>query len=148
MFKENRTCNLYRRATGSVNKKSVVVDGSGTSVAAGNLLTKNTTDADTLVAFTNAGAVAAIALEASSAATTKIEVDLILPGDALIADVETGTPAANDIGVCDGTSANPHTTVDVTEHSSDDFIFFYIGSTTEVLLYPNHYMVGGNVAYS
>jgi len=139
MFKENRFCEKYRRASGSVNKMNVVCDGSSTAVTAGDLVMMNGEN-NNCIAWTGAQPVFAIALEPSSAATTNIEVDILLPGDSMFADVDTGTPAADNFSMIDGDLNG----VDITGTTNDDFIYFFRGSTTVVLVYPNHYLIGGN----
>ena len=139
MFKENRFCEKYRRATGHVTKMNVVCDGTGTAVEAGDLVEMDGEN-NRCDAWVAGQPVFAIALQPSTAATTNIEVDMLLPGDAMFADVDTGTPAKDDFSMIDGDSNG----VNIAGTSTDDFIYFYSGSTTEVLVYPNHYLIGGN----
>ncbi len=130
MFKEKRVCPLYRRAEGSVNTVKFTADT--TAINQGELVMKDVT-ASEVIAWTSGNPIVGIAKESSANGATKaIEIDLIHLGEAMITDVTSGTPASGDYKTCDGIK----TGAAVGTSSNFDFTYVYIGSTTEVKVWP------------
>lgn len=129
----------YRRATGSVNTHDVVPDT--TAIAQDELVMRNGANNE-VIAWTTGNPVLGLAKEASaSGSVAKIEVDFLLPGDALFADVDTA-PSRNDLDSCDGDKNS----VDPATKTNYDFLYIDVGSDAYVKVWPYFYDIGGKIA--
>lgn len=87
----------FYRKTGKVDVQKVPVDSTSV-IAIGDIVSSDESAGDLIPGATNI-AQKGIALEASaSGSTAAIKVDVLHPGDRVVGDVSTGTPAATDAG--------------------------------------------------
>lgn len=123
----------YRRKTGDRHVISIA-KASGVTIAAGDLVKKNTTNNNVTNASISGAAILGIALEAgASSSTAAIKVDLLYPGEWIVGDVDSGTPASGDFKSCDANDADG---VAVGTDTNHDFLYMYNGTTTTVDLLP------------
>lgn len=132
----------YRRATGSVNTMDLpAATGASGVIAQGDLVMRNSTNKNVVV-WTTTSALLGIAKEASTTSSSaNIEVDVLRPGDAIIGAVDTGTPATTDqllLVTGDKNGINQSST------AGKDFLAFYTGSATEMLLWPTNVELNSN----
>jgi hypothetical protein len=124
------------RKTGTRRIHEITADT--TAIAVGDLVRTNGNDQEVIAAASNS-AILGIALEASANGTTApIKVDILAPGDAIMIDVEAGTPT---MGLWDKGDINSADGITLT-NTNDDFYFQYLGdydgTTYSVLAYPTH----------
>lgn len=112
------------------NRRNVVrIVAETAAIAEGDLVKTDGTN-NRVVKATAGVAVLGIAKEASASGTTDaFPIDIIGPGDWLIADVGTGTPVANDWDVADLKDENE---VDVSANTTKDLRYIFNGTTTTV----------------
>jgi hypothetical protein len=123
----------YRRKTGDRHVISIA-KASGVTIASGDLVKKNTTNNNVTNASISGSKLLGIALEAgASASTAAIKVDLLYPGEWIVGDVDSGTPASGDFKSCDANDADG---VAVDTDTNHDFLYMYNGTTTSVDLLP------------
>lgn len=121
----------FYRKTGEQNVRTIAVK-SATTFAKGDLVKTDGNNNQVDAAASN-GQVLGIALQAStSGSPAAIKVDILSPGDWIVGDVESGTPAAGDWDTCD---INTQDGVTLTS-TNEDFIYQYNGTTTTVDLLP------------
>lgn len=116
-----------RRASGSVNKMKVPM--AAVTITKGELLKKNGTS-NNVTEATSGAALFAIACEDKASGQSEVEVDILEPGAWIYIDVVSGTPASGDMKSCDLASSLGAA---VGTDSNHDLLYFYAGSTTEVL---------------
>lgn len=115
-----------------------VAKASGTAIAVGDLVIKNSTNNNVTTAATS-NAILGIALDAgASASTAAIRVDVLRPGDMIEGTVSSGTPASGDFKSCTLSSASG---VNVGATTNNDFTYMYNGTTDTVWLFPQKLQV-------
>ena len=138
LLKEDRLCNLYSRASGHTRVHAVISDGSGTNIARGELVMKDANN-NQVIAWTTSSKIAGIAVEPSTAASTRILVDFFANAEAMWADADSD-PAANLFSMIDG----DRNSVDPTVSTNDDFLAIESGDTDRLFVYPNDILIGTN----
>ena len=118
----------FYRKTGMVDVQECAVDSTSV-IAIGDLVQTDESAGDLIPGATNV-AVKGIALKASaSGSTTAIPVDVLHPGDRVIASVEAGTPASTHNGKFADINSQDGITLTA---SNNDVRVFYTGSATEI----------------
>ena len=113
----------FYRKTGMVDVQECAVDSTSV-IAIGDLVQTDESAGDLIPGATNV-AVKGIALKASaSGSTTAIPVDVLHPGDRVIASVEAGTPASTHNG--------KFADINSQDGINNDVRVFYTGSATEI----------------
>lgn len=121
----------FRRKDPNRRNVMLIAKASGTAIAEGDLVKSGTNN---VTAATSNAPILGIALEAAgSASTSPIKVDILSPGEWIIGDVESGTPASGDWNFCDINSADGVTL----SNTNSDFRYAYNGTTTTVDLRPS-----------
>jgi len=133
---------FYRKA-GKENAIKVVPKSADT-LAIGDVVAIDSTNDQVTIATTD-GAIFGLALQASaSGSTTKINVDVLSPGEWIMGKVENGTPGANHLQDCDINSQDGV----ILSNTNSDFLAMYRGdydgTTYHVYLLPKNLHVVEN----
>lgn len=125
----------FRRKDPNRRNVITIAKASGVTFVEGDLVKKNGTSNNVTNASMSGAAVLGIVLEAAaSASTSAVRVDVLSPGEWLIGDVSSGTPASGDAKSGDYASAAGAA---VGTDSNHDYFYIYNGTTTTVDLLPH-----------